>query len=165
MKRLSENKGFTLIEILIVIGIIAILAAIVLVAINPARQFAQAHNTQRVSNVNAILNAVGQKLVDDKGSLKDCSTNIPQVDPVPNPLNGTTGKKITSAAGSANVDLGCLTPIYIPALPFDPTDTGAFWADATAYNTGYNIFKDVNGRITVFASSTELGVQIISVTR
>ena len=43
-KNQGLNKGFTLIEILVVIGIIAILAAVVLIAINPARQFAQARN-------------------------------------------------------------------------------------------------------------------------
>jgi type IV pilus assembly protein PilA len=62
-----SQKGFTLIEILVAIGIIAILATIVLVAINPGRQFAQSRNTQRVSNVNAVLNAVGQNMVDNKG--------------------------------------------------------------------------------------------------
>ena len=61
------NKGFTLIEILVVIGIIAILATIVIIAINPARQFAQARNTDRTSSVNAILNAIGQRIADNKG--------------------------------------------------------------------------------------------------
>jgi len=59
-KQVREQEGFTLIEILVVIGMIALLAAIVIVAINPARQFAQGRNTQRTSNVNTILNAIGQ---------------------------------------------------------------------------------------------------------
>src|SRR4030042_864409 len=67
MKKTKGQKGFTLIEILVVIGIIAILAAVVLIAINPAKQFAQARNSQRTSNVNAILNAIGQRMTDNKG--------------------------------------------------------------------------------------------------
>jgi prepilin-type N-terminal cleavage/methylation domain-containing protein len=52
------RKGFTLIELVVVIGILAVLLTIVLVAINPARQFKQANDTKRRSDVNAILNAV-----------------------------------------------------------------------------------------------------------
>src|SRR3989338_3325065 len=63
----ARQGGFTLIEILVVIGIIAVLAAVVIIAINPARQFAQARNSQRTANVNAILNAIGQNLADNKG--------------------------------------------------------------------------------------------------
>nr|HPO06648.1 type II secretion system protein [Candidatus Pacearchaeota archaeon] len=70
IKKRSEDQnqsGFTLIEILVVIGLIAFLAAVVIIAINPARQFAQGRNSQRVSNVNAILNAIGQRIADNKG--------------------------------------------------------------------------------------------------
>lgn len=49
MKKMNKDKGgkkgFTLIEILLVMGIIGLLATVVLVAINPARQFAQARDT------------------------------------------------------------------------------------------------------------------------
>ncbi len=65
----TKHKGFTLIEILVVIDIIAILAAIVIVAINPKKHFDEAIAAQRDANVNTILNAVSQYIVDEKGVL------------------------------------------------------------------------------------------------
>ncbi len=62
-------KGFTLVELLVVIGIIAILFAVVLVAINPAKRFAEANNARRLSDINSILNGVLNYTVDQKGSL------------------------------------------------------------------------------------------------
>ncbi len=56
----KKSSGFTLIEILIVIGIIALISGVALVAINPARQFANARNTQRSVNVAEILKSLDQ---------------------------------------------------------------------------------------------------------
>jgi type IV pilus assembly protein PilA len=165
-KNYTKQNGFTLIEILVVIGIIAVLALIVLVAINPARQFAQARNTQRTSNVEAVLNAIGQNMVDNKGVFTCSNGAIIPTDLSPgNPLASADGKKITSNGG---VDLGaCLSPTYIPSLPFDPSASGAHWKDSSDYDTGYNVFQDSNGRITVFAPTTEpnLNNAVISITR
>ncbi|HEY4503302.1 MAG TPA: type II secretion system protein, partial [Candidatus Paceibacterota bacterium] len=129
-----KNQGFTLIEILVVIGIVAILAAIVIVAINPARQFAQARNTQRTSNVGTILNAIGQNLADNKGVFTCTGVGTPI---------SSTATDIGTA--SANIDLGCLVPTYIPSqIPFDPNG-------GTAVNTKYTVEVDSNGRYTVCA--------------
>lgn len=136
----SAKGGFTLIEILIVIGIIAILAAIVLVAINPARQFKQANNTQRSSNVNAILSAIGQYTVDNKGSL-------------PSGV-GTTKVEVSEALCDD------LVPKYIPAIPSDPKAVGAgasfaTCSDVDADDIGYEVQSDSDGRVTVSAPDTE----------
>lgn len=134
----SIKRGFTLIEILVVIGIIAVLSAVVLVAINPARQFKLARDSQRVSNITAILNAVGQNTSEHKGVF-DCAVSLP-----------STAKVISSAASGVDI-AGCLVPVYISSLPYDPSKTGAKFLSITDYNTEYTIVQEADGRIKVGA--------------
>jgi type IV pilus assembly protein PilA len=151
MKKNTQG-GFTLIELLIVIGIIAVLAAIVLVAVNPSRQFAKANDAQRSSNVNAILSAVGQYLIDQKGA----TTTLTAA--------GVSTTEDDIADSDADIcDL--LVPKYIPALPTDPLSShgGAGITNCNNYDTNYRIKIDTDSRITVAA--TGQGTSTISVTR
>lgn len=158
MKSLSKifknEKGFTLIELLVVIGILAILLSIVLIAINPARQFGQANDTRRRSEVTQVLNAVGAYAADHKGLLP---TGIPVSPAVALPI----------ASGATNADIcAAIMPTYIPALPQDPKQgTGTAITDCTTYVTGYTIVQDAAGRVTVSAPLTEIATPVISNTR
>lgn len=151
-KNKFNQKGFTLIELLVVIGILAVLLAITLIAINPARQFAQANDTKRRSDVNAILNAVNQYMADNNGEL---------------PPGGITGTAQNIADGAADI-CGAIVPLYIAALPTDPTtgDESAITDCATVgYDTGYTIVQSgTTNRITVTATA-EIAGEVISVTR
>lgn len=147
MNKEKEQSGFTLIEILVVIGIIAILAVIVLIAINPGRQFAQSRNTQRTSNVNAILNAIGQNMADNKGVF-NCGVSLPASSTL---ISNTT------------LDIrNCLVPTYITELPVDPKTGTEF--SGSSYNTGYFVEYNASTTRTTVKADGELG-QNISITR
>jgi len=161
MKKIQEksavfvrvSRGFTLIEILVVIGIIAVLAAVVLVAINPSRQFKLARDSQRVSNINALLNSISQNIAEHKGVFV-CGTNVMTL-----PSTTTIVK-----SGGGGFDLApCVVPTYVSVLPYDPSDSGAYYKDIGDYNTRYVIYQDSEGRVT--ASSTGEITTSISVTR
>src|SRR4030095_4359240 len=109
----KRTAGFTLIELLVVIGILAILLAITLIAINPARQFGQANDTNRRSAITQILNAIGQYTASNGGVLPAVVTA----------LKTTPGVGIpTQIASTTSLAPLCalLVPTYLPALPVDP---------------------------------------------
>jgi prepilin-type N-terminal cleavage/methylation domain-containing protein len=149
-----KKEGFTLIELIIVIAIIAILAAAIFVAVDPARRLHEARNARRASDVSTILDAIKTYQVDNDGehysevenAVEDkyhlisrnviiCETTCPAVQ--------------DSIEGSTDcVDLRDMGSNYLSAVPIDPqSGEGDF--------TDYYLIKDTNGAITIGACNPE----------
>ena len=104
MRIKRQNKGFTLLEILLVIATIGILASIVLVAINPNRQIEAARNAKRRADINTITKAIQQYSIDNNGQY---------------PAGIETGAKTICRNGTPEgcIDLSILAPTYIASIP------------------------------------------------
>jgi prepilin-type N-terminal cleavage/methylation domain-containing protein len=152
-KNINGNKGFTLIEILLVVAAIGILAGIVILAINPNKQLGETRNAQRKADVNTILNAVYQYIIDSNGVIPAAITTTPTAICKSGVLQATcTTNSLVYLAGDLTTN-----EKYLTAIPFDPTTS-------TANSTNYLISKSANGRITVSAPGAEQSATI-SVTR
>lgn len=143
----SNKKGFTLLEVLIVIGIIAVLSAAVLVAVNPTRQFKLARDSQRVANVAAIANAIAQNMSEHKGVFT-CAGTEKFFDSVPEEIS------------SDDFDIAsCLVPTYIATIPIDPSGPGSKYTSPVDYKSNYFAMRNPDGRIVVSANG-EIDINI-----
>jgi len=137
------QKGFTLLELLITIGIIAILSGITIVAVNPQKQFAQANNAKRFNDVNSLVSAIGQYTIKHRGALP----------------TGPSNDQITSAyrfiendSSGTGIDLcdALVGGDFMNIFPTDPYLDENFIDCANTYNTGYQV-KYENSHVTVKA--------------
>jgi prepilin-type N-terminal cleavage/methylation domain-containing protein len=128
----KQKKGFTLLEILLVVALIGILASIVLVAINPARQLQSARNTVRLDDITKINQALENYFVTNRSYPTGITTSYKDICPV-----GVT---------TNCVNLSALAPDYIAAIPKDPLGDN--------YQIALN---PTNGQISLKVLTGELG--------
>lgn len=150
----KNQKGFTLIELLVVIAIIAILAAVVILTLNPAELLKQARDSNRISDMSTLKTALALYLADVSGAAlasnsTTCFTSY---------LNATcTGSTRFSAAYTATSAQSGVFAIngtgWVPvnfaqissgaslgALPKDPTNSGTLFYSYAA-NTTNMVFE------------------------
>ena len=141
-------------EILLVVGIIAILAGIVILAINPTKQLGDARNAQRRSDVLTILNAVYQYSLDNSGALPEGINTVGSTDDCI-----TSGIVNTDAVLASTLDELTASSTYLTDMPADPTPEGS-----GDFVKDYSIVIMDTGRISVCAPNAENDA-VIEVTR
>ncbi|MEA3249766.1 MAG: prepilin-type N-terminal cleavage/methylation domain-containing protein [Patescibacteria group bacterium] len=187
MRKNEKKKGFTLIELLIVIGIIGFLAAAILVAVDPVKRIQDSRNSQRWSEVKAILSGILKKQVDDR-ALYNGETTAPIITDATNVqviVADDTGivcnaaatrpgcdqsMDIATADDDCVADLSGLVPTYLAELPTDPNApaTAVCSAGCTTLgdivigdtNSGYYIHRTTGNRIEIGACQPEQSATI-----
>lgn len=149
----KRYEGFSLIEILVVVALIIILAAITIIAINPAKNFRDTRDAQRASDVNAILNAVTQYTSEGGRSIASLETAAGGTEIAT--CTGDTipqGTFIGTGAGEINLEtvfVGENSADLMVEMPKDPSVD----KNGTSTSTGYQICKTANGRVQVSAQA------------
>jgi len=146
MRKVTDLKGFTLIEILIVIGLIAILAAVTIIALNPTGSFEDARNSERNTEMSQIHTAIGRWVATGDGSTSDLRYNVALT---ALPVCTGTAPNFTNGVPFPSLQIAptLVAGGYLSQHPTDPEE------GATPY---YNIcYSSAAGPLTLYAPNVD----------
>ena len=163
--KLSKIKGFTLIEILLVVSILSIILVVVFAALNPAQRLAEAQDARRWNDVNQLLTAIHECILDNDGTLSSCDlTDDNTAREIVNTGISTScnaapcDTEVAATGNCADLETELVTTQnYMASLPLDPSGPAT---DHTGYVVNVN-----NGLVTVSSCTLDVDGNVISVSR
>jgi prepilin-type N-terminal cleavage/methylation domain-containing protein len=151
--RRRERKGFTLLEIVPVLTIVAFLATIVILSLNPKKQFLEARNSARKNDIAHIADAIAEYS-------RDKSTDL--LMSIPTGSAQELCADLLTGSCSLMVNLRDLYDLYLEDVPVDPLSEDP---DSINEHSRYFIIRRGN-RITISAPDTEpAGAEDLTVSR
>lgn len=116
---MRKQAGFSLVEIVIVIAIIGILAAVTVVALKPQEIFANGRNSRRTNDVSSLNSALGQWLAREGLQETDPYSTLGLTDTGVTALTPNDGS-ITGEGVAASTITQLTSAGYLQSIPVDP---------------------------------------------
>ncbi len=111
-----QEKGFTLLELLIVIAILAVLTTVVILVLNPGEYLAQARDSQRISDLSTLNSAIALYLTSSTSIGSCAATPVCTGGTTSSTANGDTTLCGSISASTAIGGTGWV-PIAFSGLP------------------------------------------------
>ncbi len=142
---MTNQKGFTLVELLVVIAIIAILSTLAVVALNSARQ--KSRDAKRVSDIKQVQTALELYFGDQNAYPFGTIALVAQ--------NGTLGDANHVALSSTNgFNTTAAGTTYMGKVPSNPSPNGGNYTYASTDGSTYTITFVLEGNTGGLSSGT-----------
>ena len=161
MDIVDRKKGISGIEFFVLFGMIAIVAAFILLLSNPAKRIMEIRDMERLNEVNAIVDAILECQFDNSGKLPIELEEAPDDEYL---MIGSSAGDCVNSCFARDVKGACfdiaklscggaktLVPSFIATIPIDPL--GDIW---NGEMTGYYIGKTALGQIKVGSCGSEI---------
>lgn len=168
-----NKKGFTLVELLIVIAVLAILTAAVVVVLNPAELLRQARDSQRFSDLDTLRSAISLYITDVSNPSLGTTTNCFVYGGISLTANcGGHAASATTWTGAASTSRAVDGSGWIPVafsgisggspvsmLPVDPSHSATYYY---TFIPGTNSTFEINAVLESSKYSTGTGNKMIN---
>jgi prepilin-type N-terminal cleavage/methylation domain-containing protein len=152
----SSQKGFTLVELLVVIALIAVLSVAIILALNPAELLKQGRDSTRISDLGTVNSALSLFFVDTETTTMPsgaCYAHASSGMTNCNQRFSTSSTPSTSTSQAINgtgwipINLTLMTTgTPLPKYPIDPTNNTTYYYAFRPSSTGVG-FYEINARL------------------